>query len=539
MNEIAKVFLENEMDLILANRQSMRLAELTGLSLAMQTTFATAVSEVARNAIERAKDACLTLYINVESDGKYLVAVITDTDGKITAKQREGYDAAKKLVSQAKISSTDIGTQIELQYRVQATVRLDEAMMERFRIQLNTDPAVSPYEEIKRKNRQLLELAEKLKESEQLYRHLADSLPILLYSVNKAGELIYANKWLQDYTGSSLEELNEKRWQHIIHPDDYGQVMQRWERHDKNESYNATQRRLKNVNTGEYRWHSGIATIIPQENEDLSYWNVFMVDIHDQKLIEQTLKDNKELRETQKKLEEKITELNNSNEQLEQFAYIASHDLQEPLRKIGFYSDYLKHNYKQHLDSRGAMFLDNMLNATERMKALIRDVLSFSTIDNKRDALVLVDLNTVAHEALQDLEMSIAEKQAVVNIGQLPAIEGIAHQLRQLFENLFSNSIKYVEVGTTPVISVHSSTADEGNITISVTDNGIGFEMDYLNKMFGLFQRLHSRDQYAGTGIGLPICKKIVENHKGSITAQSTTGHGATFIITLPVKQPV
>jgi PAS domain S-box-containing protein len=535
MIEITKVGLENEMDVILAHKQSMRLAELAGLSISGQTTFATAVSEISRTALADSKQARLILCISERADKVKFVSAVLEDEGEAPDESDEGYKYARKLVSDISMTTSGGTNRIVLNYRLPSTTRIDNLSIEKWQIILNNDPAISPYEEIKRKNRQLAELAEKLQESEQQYKILTDSLPIMIVSVNKEGVITYANKWVTDYTGQTIEYINNSKWRDIIHPDDFAETWETWESNLESQTMIVRpERRLRNKDSGEYRWHTGIATPVHDEKGVVRCWNTFLVDIHAQKMIEEALKDNFELKEIQAELTEKVNQLNQSNQQLEQFAYVASHDLQEPLRKISFYSDYLKQRYRGALPEEAMMFFENLMNASERMKVLIQDILSYSTV--RKAVFENVDLNNAMNEVLQDLEISIREKDAEIEVSYLPLIEGNERQLKQLFENLISNSLKYSKEGVRPLITVAAEQKDE-QVILSFTDNGIGFEENYINKMFSIFQRLHTRDKFAGTGIGLAICKKIVDLHGGEISARSKAGEGSVFTITLPANQ--
>lgn len=232
-------------------------------------------------------------------------------------------------------------------------------------------------------------------------------------------------------------------------------------------------------------------------------------------------------------------ELEQSNQELQDFAYIASHDLQEPLRKIHAFSDRLQNQYRAVLDERGLDYLGRMQQAVIRMQTLIQDLLVFSRITTKAQPFVRVDLNKILPEVLSDLEMRIDEVEGQIHPGKLPTIEADPTQMRQLFQNLISNALKFHRSGHTPVVNIESqSSPEEGRIQLMIIDNGIGFDEKYMDRIFGVFQRLHSRSEYEGTGIGLAICRKIVERHHGNIVARSAPGQGATFIVTLPIKQP-
>lgn len=240
-------------------------------------------------------------------------------------------------------------------------------------------------------------------------------------------------------------------------------------------------------------------------------------------------------------------ELARSNAELQEFAYIASHDLQEPLRKIQAFGNRLQETFGDNLGDRGQDYLKRMHKAAERMQALINDLLTLSQVTTKAQPFARVNLNQVTQEVLSDLELRIEQTSGQVEVGDLPTIEADPLQMRQLIQNLISNALKFHRVGVKPVIKVNSQIIDieQGTVEklvvthcqITIEDNGIGFDKKYLDRIFNVFQRLHNRSEYEGTGMGLAICRKVVERHGGSITATSTPGQGATFVVTLPIKQ--
>lgn len=236
-------------------------------------------------------------------------------------------------------------------------------------------------------------------------------------------------------------------------------------------------------------------------------------------------------------LKEHSEELERSNKELQDFAYAASHDLQEPLRKIQTFSDRLQAKYSAALDQRGLDYLVRMSTAASRMQTLIVDLLVYSRVTTQAQPFINVDLNEILHSVIEGLELLIDEKQAKIIIrNTLPIIEADQTQMTQLFQNLVSNAIKFIDEGKSPEIHVESTTAVD-SVAIAIADNGIGFEEKYAERIFGVFQRLHGREKYGGTGVGLAICQKIVKRHKGTITVSSQINQGSTFIITLPIKQ--
>lgn len=544
MKEIVLVKLENDMDLILAHKRAMKLCELTGFSLIHQTSIATAVSEIARCAIEHGRDAIMILGIESTSGRKYLKAIIRDTTD-FTMRCTEACQYARRLVEDIEIVRVAKEIQIILKQQVSFSGTLTDAKIESFAAYFRNELPLSAYDEIRRKNLMLQDLAEKIKESENDYRVLTDTLPLMMFSVNTRGIINYTNKWLQDFFGSAPKELNSGSWNHLLHAADAPLFVKDLAVALNRQTALTGQYRFREKATGDFLWH--LISVIPLKNEKevIVRWIGFIVDIHAQKQIEQTLKDNRELKETQdelfknqKELQRKVIELNRSNYELEQFAHLASHDLQEPLRKLFFYSDVLKRKYSQSIDGTGVTMLNNMTVAASRMKELINDLLSYSRLQQQKPQFETVDLNTVMREIIKDLDLTIKEKNASVQVEELPSIGGNTIQLRQLFSNLIANSLKYSRENVPPQIEIGVAVQDQ-LVTVSIKDNGIGFEEQYCEKIFGLFERLHTRDKFPGTGIGLSICKRIAELHHGNISARSQPGEYSIFEVILPVTQQI
>lgn len=258
-------------------------------------------------------------------------------------------------------------------------------------------------------------------------------------------------------------------------------------------------------------------------------------------LVSSAIRDITERRLAQQRLEAFAAHLQRSNQELEQFASVAAHDLQEPLRKIEAFGDRLQLKCGGQLGEQGRDYLQRMQGSAARMRRLINDLLVFSRVTTKARPFERVDLGRIVREVLSDLEGRLQQTGGRVEVGSLPTIEADPLQMQQLFQNLVGNALKFHRPGEPPLVKVGGRVVHEPGraqvCEITVEDDGIGFEEQYLDRIFQVFQRLHGRQEYEGTGMGLAICRKIVDRHFGSITARSQPGRGATFLITLPIKQ--
>ncbi|MEU8378591.1 ATP-binding protein [Streptosporangium sp. NPDC048865] len=245
-----------------------------------------------------------------------------------------------------------------------------------------------------------------------------------------------------------------------------------------------------------------------------------------------------EARSSRVRIAAQAEELKRSNAELEQFAYVASHDLQEPLRKIASFCQMLQQRYAPQLDERANTYIDFAVDGAKRMQVLINELLTFSRVGRVSREPVEMDLNDVVGRALANLSAAVEESGAEVEVGDLPTVVGDRTQFVMLWQNLIGNSLKFRDPGRTPRIEIASERAD-GEVRMTVTDNGIGISPNFADKIFVIFQRLHQRDAYEGTGIGLALCRKIVEQHGGTIRLDTEYAEGARFIITLPAEAVV
>lgn len=297
--------------------------------------------------------------------------------------------------------------------------------------------------------------------------------------------------------------------------------------------------------TGEVRIMHARAQVQYDADGNPAFLSGTAQDVTEQRRVQHDLE--RLVQERTQQLQASVQDLRRSNENLKQFAYVASHDLQEPLRKIQSFSDILVSQYADQL-GEGITFLERMRSAAGRMSMLIKDLLTYSRISTRRETIATVSLNDVMDGVLTTLDLLIGETSAVIELDNLPEVQGEPSQLGQLFQNLLSNALKFRKPDVAPVIQIRVEPVAAGNLPptvkptqtaafyhrIDVVDNGIGFDEKYVGRIFQVFQRLHGKNQYGGTGIGLAISEKVAANHGGAITATSRPGQGATFSVYLP-----
>lgn len=536
MKEIIQINLDNEMDLILAHKRCMKIAEMCGMPSSFQTRFSTAVSEVARCAIAKGKNSLLVLGINIiKSTQKEIVAIITDSED-LKSCNPEAFNYAAKISGHIQYNYFDNQFTTTISQPVLSPGLLTETKIKGFIDYFKYEPPLSPYDEIRKKNIELIALSEKLTESENKYKQLANTIPILICVINERNNVLLVNESLENYLEKPLLTFERKTLTHFIHSADIDNVLEGLKRAKQNRSDYIGETRIKKGTN--YIWH--LVSITPNKAEDGTFnsWLVYFVDINAQKMIVETLKDNTELKMIQLELESANSQLRFKNKELQQFAYIASHDLQEPLRKIMIMLSRAGADLTE--DQKKKFYFDRITLAAGRLSNLITDVLNYSRIENSEQYFEEVDLNKVIEEVLGDLSLIIEEKSAVIKVDQLPKVSGLDIQFRQLFYNLINNALKF-NSGNPAVTIGYGDIPNDPNFTgsaekydvISVEDNGIGMDSSYSGRIFDMFQRLHERDQYGGNGIGLALCRRIIENHNGLINFSSKPGVGTTFWIYL------
>jgi PAS domain S-box-containing protein len=379
----------------------------------------------------------------------------------------------------------------------------------------------------------------KLKESEARFRQLADDSPMFVFIVDPdpLATVSYWNKAWLVYTGQSLQEGLGRAWNGILHPEDLLFVMKQYTKAYQNqESYLIAAVRVRR-HDGEYRWHTFKGNPRYLANGEFSGYVGVGFDVHEQKIAEVGL----EILVAQRTedLQRTNGELQRSNQQLEEFAYAASHDLKEPIRKVQVFVSQLKDSINQKLTENEAWTLNRIQYASQRMAALVDDLLSYSHLSQRPREKERIELNHKVQLVLDDLELEVEQKKATIIVGELPVVHGYRRQMQQLFQNLISNSLKYSKSDVSPHIEINATEVIENGkpfYLIAVSDNGIGFEQQYADKIFQMFARLHGKSQYSGTGLGLSIVKKVVENHKGFIRVESIPEEGSIFGVYLPVE---
>jgi PAS domain S-box-containing protein len=385
-----------------------------------------------------------------------------------------------------------------------------------------------------------MEAEQKILEQEYFIKHIADASPTILYLFDvKSGCVLYINKEIDSVLGYVPDEIiafGNRAIPELYHPSDATKMKDRLHEYNDPElpkSLFQFECRMKHKN-GEWRWLL-VREIVFKRTLDGKISEVLGAAL-----------DITERREMEEKLFHQTLELQQSNKSLEEYAYVASHDLKEPLRKISTFGDRLFSTNHAALDNEGRNYLEKIISSSKRMQQMINDLLSVSMITGNKE-FEMFSLKTILDDVVQTLDYKIEENQAVIKSDELPQAHIVPSQFRQLFQNLLSNSLKFTREGVIPQITITHKYLTPAEVTtynlskankymqINFKDNGIGFDKQFTEKIFTIFQRLHTRSEYEGTGIGLAICRRITENHGGTIIARGEPNKGSIFTIIIPI----
>jgi two-component system CheB/CheR fusion protein len=384
-------------------------------------------------------------------------------------------------------------------------------------------------------------------EQEARFRNMANNVPVMIWTQDVNESCNFMNKTRLEFTGRSMESEMGAGWMEDFHKDDLISVMEAYSAHIRKKTPFKLEYRLRRRD-GEYRWVTGEGNPNYAQDGEFIGYIVYCIEIHDKKLAQVEIE--KKVGQRTSELKIAMSELAISNTELGQFAYAASHDLQEPIRKIITYSDRLQKSDSTRTDEDQG-YVDKILSSAERMRKLISDLLNMTKLSVSDRKFEEVDLNVMMAAVLRDLDLAIDEKKVQVSIKTLPPVYGLPIQLHQLFYNLVANAIKFSNGSTAPFIEISAKKMTSAAVRlhpdllpsiyyteITFRDNGIGFKQEFADQIFTIFQRLNTNGSAPGSGIGLALCRKIVTNHKGIIFAESRSGEGASFFVVLPLEMP-
>jgi PAS domain S-box-containing protein len=354
---------------------------------------------------------------------------------------------------------------------------------------------------------------EELKNERERFRFMAESMPQKIFTATPQGNVDYFNQQWMEFTGLSFEQIRDWGWTQFIHPGDLEANVRLWRHSVETGEPFLFEHRFRRAD-GKYRWHLSRAQAMRDANGNISMWIGSNTEIQEQK--------------------EKEEALRRANEDLQQFAFSASHDLQEPIRNVAIYSEIIAKRYENQLDADGQLFLGFLQEGGHRLTMLVSDLLAYTRAGTGELAEVRVDSAAVLQHSLASLAEAIRESGAEITSDPLPQVYMGETHLQQILQNLVANALKYRDQRTP---RIHVSAVNQGSAwCFSVKDNGIGIDPQYKEKIFGVFKRLHHDRKYSGTGIGLAICQRVVERYGGRIWVESEAGQGSTFYFTIPQR---
>ncbi len=481
------------------------------------------------------------------------------------------YEQDKEAVTKQIQSTLDHGDSFECEYRTIDTHGKQRWVIARGKVERDSEGSAIQFPGIMIDISSRKAAEAKIQQSEERLRFMADTMPQLVWVATPDGGVEYYNKHWFSYTGVNKEIAYGEGWNDLLHTSDRARARRVWRKALESGEPYEIKYRLFHQGSGVHRWVIGRALPFRNSKGEIEKWYGTCTDIDDsireiemRKKLETELKQERDRLEAhvaertsqlrltneglrqeikkrqsiEKKIREYSDELQRSNKELEEFAYVSSHDLQEPLRKIQAFSDLLAEEYGGKLGD-GEEYLTRIQSSANRMSTLIEDLLVFSRVTTKPAVSKPVDLNIILEHTIADLQDRIEKEKGVVEVmGALPTVMADETHMRQLFQNLISNALKFHSPNNTPVVKV-SASCDEDECMIRVSDNGIGIDEKYKEKIFAVFQRLNTKQAYEGTGIGLAVCKKIIERYGGTIQIESQLGVGTTFIITMPIEDEV
>ncbi|NLF32808.1 MAG: PAS domain S-box protein [Planctomycetes bacterium] len=368
-----------------------------------------------------------------------------------------------------------------------------------------------------------------LRDSESFYRQTLESIPGMVFTTRPDGYCDYQSQQWADYTGVPASEHVGAGWNDLLHGDDRARAMRAWiDAVEGRAPYDVDYRVRRH--DGAYEWFKVRGRPIHDDEGRIVRWFGVATNIDAMVRAEQALRDSEE------KLKQVVDELRRSNEDLQQFAYVASHDLREPLRMVAGFTTLLKDRFADRLGGEGREFIDFAVDGATRMQQLLDGLLAYSRVSTRAEPPAPMPMREAFDAALANLWGVVRQTEGEVTAGELPTVRADRTQMVQLLQNLIANALKFRRDGAAPRVHV-SAERHDGQWLLRVADNGIGIDPQHAERIFLVFNRLHPRGRYEGTGIGLAICKKIVERHGGRIWVESAAGEGATFCFTLPAAE--
>jgi hypothetical protein len=385
---------------------------------------------------------------------------------------------------------------------------------------------------------------EVLEKSEQKFRLLAQSIPQLVWTASPEGDFTFYGDLIYKFSGLSQEDLREEGLFSVVHENDVALTLRQWKRSLETGADFQCEHRFRRSD-GTYHWHLSRAVAQRNTHGEILMWVGVSTDIQAQKMFADELE--KKVSERTSELEEKNRDLERMNDELKSFAYVSSHDLQEPLRKIQTFASRIRE--KEPLSEKGADYFSRIQKSANQMQVLIQDLLAYSRTIKAEPVLEVVKLSDLLNDVRNDFVETINDTGAVIETDSDLDIRIIPLQFRQVLYNLIGNSLKFARPEVPPKIKINVRSGVKAEelktkfhpkaktyLQISISDNGIGFDPQYRERIFEVFQRLHGKHEYSGTGVGLAIVRKIIDNHNGYIEADGRTGEGARFDIYLPVN---